>query len=138
MGLGSNVNGQLGNGSTTGFSIPNSPEVIMSNVVAVSAGEEFTMAVNADNYLYAWGANWAGQLGDGSVIDRHNPVRIMANVLSVSAGHSHTLALNVDRILLAWGNNRFGQIGDGTRSHRTNDSTYHTPIRIMDNIMMLE
>jgi Regulator of chromosome condensation (RCC1) repeat len=42
-----------------------------------------------------WGANWYGQLGDGSGTDQWTPVRIGTETRWVSAvsGYEHTLAL---------------------------------------------
>ena len=57
----------------------------MENVAAVSTfgftrDAASTMVVKTDGSLWAWGNNWAGQLGDGTTEYRHSPVKIMDNV----------------------------------------------------------
>src|SRR5207248_2986293 len=61
------------------------------------------------------GANWSGQIGDGSAAIECFPVQIGASDwASFAAGGGHTLALKADRTLWAWGSNEEGQLGDGT------------------------
>ena len=65
----------------------------------LSAGRTHTVAIGADGSLWAWGGNRAGQLGDGTTIDRLSPVRIGADYdwASVSAGQrgwdAHTASI---------------------------------------------
>ncbi len=82
----------------------------------VSAGSGFSVAVDRDGSVWAWGANWAGQLGDGTTEDRSLPVQVTeaANITMVSAGCDHVLARRADGTVLAWGSNEGGQLGDGT------------------------
>ena len=58
-----------------------------------------SLAVQSDGTLWAWGANWTGQLGDGSTDDRRTPVHVMDNVSAISTGGLHSLALTTDRIM---------------------------------------
>jgi len=57
------------------------PVKIMDDVAEVSAGGSHTMAIKTDGSLWAWGANHAGQLGDGTTIDQHTPLRIIDSVI---------------------------------------------------------
>jgi len=76
-GWGNNASGQLGNGTTSNGNIPNPyPVWIMDNVAEVSVGTNHTLAITTDGYLWAWGRNWSGQLGDNTDIDRDSPVLI--------------------------------------------------------------
>ena len=79
------------------------------------------MALKADGTVWAWGTNWAGQLGDGTNIDRATPVQVagLMNVIGIDAGEFHTLALKADGTVWAWGNNDYGQLGDGTTTRRS-------------------
>ncbi len=74
----------------------------------------------------AWGANFFGQLGNGTTVDSKlpggvNDTGILAGkiVLSVAAGSSHNLAVCSDGTVAAWGNNEFGQLGDGSKTARS-------------------
>jgi alpha-tubulin suppressor-like RCC1 family protein len=120
--------GQLGISESDYSWESRTPTRIMSNVVAVSAGRNYTMAITSDGVLWGWGDNGEGQLGDGTTIDRHTPVRIMENVAAVSAGRSHTMAITTDGVLYAWGANEMGQLGIGK------STVADTPQRVMQNM----
>ena len=87
-GLGGNLSGQLGNGTTFGES--SLTRVTQdSNWIAVSCGEEFTVAIKSDSTVWAWGINRYGQLGQGT--NRTNssiPIQIgtQSNYTTISSG----------------------------------------------------
>ncbi|MCL1874890.1 MAG: InlB B-repeat-containing protein [Synergistaceae bacterium] len=117
---GANGNGQLGLGNTGG-----SYNTIMRvgtdiDWKAISAGGSYVMALKTDDSLWAWGANYNRQLGDGTTTQRDSPVRVGAdtNWKAVSAGDEHTMAIKTDGSLWAWGVNNNGQLGDGTATSR--------------------
>jgi len=101
------------------------------SVVAISAGEEYSLAIKSDGSLWAWGYNEFGQLGDGTKEDRLTPVKIMDDVKSISAGKGHSLAIKNDGSLWAWGANADGQLGDGTTENRL------IPLKIMDGVITI-
>lgn len=86
----------------------------------VAAGGSHTMALRNDGTLWSWGANWDGQLGDGTTIERTNPVRVqgLTNMTAVSAGMGHNVALRSDGTVWTWGGNWYGYLGDGTMENR--------------------
>jgi alpha-tubulin suppressor-like RCC1 family protein len=122
---GSNEFGQLGDGTEINKS---APVRIMSDVIAISAGDDHSLAIRGDGSLWAWGSNEFGQLGDGSTISRTEPVRIMGDVTAISAGEAFSLAIRRDGSLWAWGWNGGEQLGDGTTTDRI------TPVKIMDDV----
>ena len=74
---GDNGYGQLGDGTTTTrlspLAIPG-----LSEVVAVAATRYLhTVALKSDGTMMAWGNNDSGQLGDGTMKDRHSPVAVL-------------------------------------------------------------
>ena len=81
----------------------------------VAVGSFYTVALRNDGTVWAWGANGAGQLGDGTTTNRRTPVQVqgLANVTAVSVSLSNIVALRSDGTVWAWGDNFHGQLGDG-------------------------
>jgi alpha-tubulin suppressor-like RCC1 family protein len=94
--------------------------------VGVVAGDEHACAWLSDGTAMCWGCNEAGQLGDGTFIDRATPVVVkgLAGVQSMSAGQGNTCALLTGGQVSCWGASQFGQGGTGQ------DLTYPTPTMV--------
>lgn len=89
----------------------------VTEVIAASKRYAHTLALTNDG-LYAWGLNYRGQLGDGTVIDRSTPTKVVfppevTSVTAVAAGYIHSLAITNDG-LYAWGQSWTGQLGNGS------------------------
>jgi alpha-tubulin suppressor-like RCC1 family protein len=92
-----------------------------------SAGYEHTCGVTIGDLAYCWGANWGGQIGDGTNIERHlRPVRVAGGLRfrEVNAGFFHTCGVTTDNLAYCWGLNLEGQLGDGS------STTRETPVRV--------
>jgi alpha-tubulin suppressor-like RCC1 family protein len=116
---GDNSNGQLGLGTTTSFSTPQT--VTLSNVSEISAGNGHSEIYlsSGTNRVRTFGLNASGQIGNGGITNQTSPVSVtQSNVSQVSAGGSHSLALT-NTGFAAWGANGSGQLGDGTTIQRT-------------------
>ncbi len=122
---GSNVYGQLGDGTTTDSYYPIK---VLSGVKAACAGSGLSLAIKTDNTLWTWGNNYDGQVGDGTTTERKRPVKVLDNVKAVAGGWDYTLALKTDGSLWAWGDNFYGQLGDGTTTDRLR------PVKVMDGV----
>jgi alpha-tubulin suppressor-like RCC1 family protein len=112
---GSNSVGQLGNGSTTPAQrlVPDQLSAL-SNVTAVAAGADHSLALLSDGSVWAWGANMSGQLGDGTNTLQRTPVPVnsLTDVIAIAAGQTFSLALKSDKTVWAWGSDSNGQLGD--------------------------
>ena len=77
---GRNDKGQLGNGTTndswTRVEVKTDKNESIRNAVAVAAAGNFSMALTSDGYVYAWGENNFGQLGDGTTTNRTKAVLV--------------------------------------------------------------
>lgn len=124
---GGNAFGQLGDGTREARLTPvqvrqNAGGAPLRDVVAVSAGQSFSVVLRADGRVLAWGSNAAGQLGDGTREHRATPMPVMSAegngpltaVKAVSAGRQHVAALLENGTVVAWGLNSDGQLGNGT------------------------
>ncbi|WNG57907.1 hypothetical protein F0U59_26500 [Archangium gephyra] len=117
---GNNGSGELGDGTAYQWRNTAAPVLDLTNVVSVTAGWGFSLALRADGTVWAWGANWSGQLGLGETSDWYvlRPVQVpgLVDVVAISAGGAHALALREDGTVWAWGDNAYGQLGGATAS----------------------
>ena len=86
----------------------------------VSMGSHHALAIKNDGSLWSWGANFYGQLGDGTSVSKSSPVQIgfSQDWSVISAGAGHSMAIKNDGTLWAWGFNKYGQLGDGTHTDK--------------------
>ncbi len=119
---GNNVYGQLGtdNNLTLSTAVPIQVPGL-SNVVAISAGLNFSIALLSNGTVRAWGANTSGQLGAGDTVWRYQPTAVSAltDIVSIDAGAETALARRSNGTLVGWGSNRYGSLGDGVSLNRT-------------------
>lgn len=116
-------NGALGNGLTAPSSAP--VWVRMpgdAEATTVAAGSGFSLALTRGGDVYAWGANAAGQLGDGSHASRVLPVKVAipsgVKIIGIAAGEQVGYALTSGGQIYAWGDNSRGQLGDNSTVSR--------------------
>lgn len=75
--IGENTAGQLGNGSTRDSESMVQATGLQSGVIAISATYNNTCALTSAGEVKCWGANTAGQLGDGTMKDSSTPVTVV-------------------------------------------------------------
>lgn len=131
---GGNGDGQLGNGSTA-LSVDSPVEITPrfdledgEVLVKVELGGAHSAALTSRGRLFVWGANWFGQLGNGTYDNQVTPQDITGflglaegeAIASVALGSGHDAATESSlgrtsegRVFL-WGNNALGQLGRAT------------------------
>jgi alpha-tubulin suppressor-like RCC1 family protein len=121
---------QLGDGGTLNEAAPEPIEnplcgpASLTNPVALAAGYDFSLAIDAKGVVWAWGDDYIGQLGDGANTTLITPTLISgtSNFVSVAAGYNQTLALAADEHVWAWGDNSYGQLGLGDSAPSSTNS----------------
>jgi alpha-tubulin suppressor-like RCC1 family protein len=144
---GHNLNGQLGDGTTTGRLTPVDVSGI-STAEDIAAGGSHSLAMLLDGKIMSWGNNLDGQLGDGTNNEKHTPQSVVDNDPPIaSAGAditSGTAPLNVT--FTGSGTDTDGSIasygwdfGDGNTSSEQNpaytydnDGTYDVTLTVTD------
>jgi alpha-tubulin suppressor-like RCC1 family protein len=118
---GRNVDGQLGDNTTTVRFAPVEVSGLSSAVGVIAAGESHSCALSTGSGVDCWGLNASGQLGDGTTERRLAPVGVAGlsgDVVAIAAGRRHTCVLTSVGSVMCWGSNFYGALGDGTTTNR--------------------
>jgi parallel beta-helix repeat protein len=145
---GRNIQGQCGNGESgsgkkeltpvivlSGQQDPNNPNSYLKDIIAVSAGEGHSMALDINGFVYTWGENSDGQLGNGTNDPCTTPVKVVGpdlnnngnhepnegyleNIVAISAAYWHCIAIDTDGTIWTWGRGSSGRLGLGDSSNR--------------------
>ena len=95
---------------------------IPAKVVQVATGGFVSLALTEDGFVYAWGEDTYGQMGQGTTDTNVNtPVKVkgvggsgfLSNITKISCRWVHCMALASDGTLYAWGRIIQSQLGDG-------------------------
>ncbi|MBL8916590.1 MAG: hypothetical protein JNM17_38170 [Archangium sp.] len=80
----------------------------------LASGHHFTCALAERGTVSCWGANEAGQLGDGTRETRLSPVRVLglSGATDLACGSNHACVVTAKNEVLCWGNNGAGGAGD--------------------------
>jgi alpha-tubulin suppressor-like RCC1 family protein len=115
---GLNSSYQLGDGTTTQRNRPVLVDGLWGIVaIASGTGSDHSLAIRGgDRAVFAWGANGAGTLGDGTTVARATPVRVqgLTNVVWIGTSAQISTAVGADGTLWSWG--QAGMVGDGSTS----------------------
>ncbi|MEN3371116.1 MAG: hypothetical protein V7609_3259 [Verrucomicrobiota bacterium] len=126
---GVNWNGRLGDGGTTSRFVPArvkkspAPNDYLTGIVSIAAGGGTIAAVDADGFVWTWGAGANGALGNGFTKDSSYPVQ----VLQANSNNASTPLFGMSEVacgssgfciararygtVFGWGSNAFSQLG---------------------------
>jgi len=95
----------------------------------VAAGNSYSLFIDKNtDYIWAWGINNSGQLGNNSTISSRTPVSVLGatkTFCKISAGNNHFVAIDKNGRVWAWGLNSFGQLGINVTTSRM------TPVSVL-------
>jgi alpha-tubulin suppressor-like RCC1 family protein len=135
---GSNLFGQLGNGTTTSSSSAGPLSGLLTATIAdagtiYSGGTAEHACARIGDTLQCWGANVFGELGDRTTDNNSSPVvafdgktaatKLAPGAHSVAVGGRHTCAINANGDVMCWGANHRYQLGSAVLTPQ------RTPIR---------
>ncbi|CAG0920580.1 unnamed protein product [Notodromas monacha] len=116
------------------------------DIVTAACGGSYTLALNSEGQIFAWGSNTAGQLGfgkaDESCVSKPTFLRAFGGkrVVQIAAGDQHSVALVESKFeflclqtgeLFAWGSNNHGQLGIGKKGGQEN---FPVPIKTLEGV----
>jgi len=116
---GTNLDGRVGNGTTTDVTAPISlSDAFPKPVTAVAAGARHSLALDEAGDVWSWGSGADGRLGTGvSTADAHAPVRIEGfggrRIVAIDAGNAFSVAVDTEGDVWTWGRGVEGQLGNG-------------------------
>jgi len=109
---GDNNNGQLGDGTTNNSNVPvavktNGTDMDGKTIVQVSAGEEHTIALDAEGNIYEWGTMFGiySRITTPRLLDVVGTVIANKIITKVVAGNRYSAAIASDGTVYAWGDN---------------------------------
>jgi alpha-tubulin suppressor-like RCC1 family protein len=106
-GWGYNYYGQLGIGKENyEFLYSLVPvKVLIEDVIQISTGYDFALALKSDGTVWAWGSNEYNQLGIEGIENSNIPIKVnnLDNIVKVSAGSAKSVALKNDGTVWIWG-----------------------------------
>ena len=129
---GSNVGGQLGNGTENDSSVPicisDTENSVLKgkNIKNISLSGNTVCALDDNGKVYTWGENNYGQLGNGTttnssmpicISDTENSVLKGKNIKNISANGYTVCAIDDNGKVYTWGKNNYGQLGNGTTTN---------------------
>jgi alpha-tubulin suppressor-like RCC1 family protein len=93
--------------------------VFSGNIKKIVSGKSHTLILTNDGYVFAFGWNKAGQIGNGNDLNIFQPVEVKLNkneylkdIIDIGGGDVHSIVLKMDGTVLTWGGNYSGQLGN--------------------------
>lgn len=139
--FGDNHHGQLGNGTTKCTYIPvliNGTAFGGAAIASISSGNQHSGAVDVNGQIWMWGANYNGQIGNGTTTDQTTPTNIVPvagqTCTDLTLGGSndgvngHTMAILTNNQVWAWGTDADSQLGD------TGSTNQDSPINVTSHL----
>jgi alpha-tubulin suppressor-like RCC1 family protein len=134
---GSNASGKLGNGTLFLSATPSFVVDLTITPMAVSAGGNFSCALDVTGSAHCWGSNSSGQLGFGVAGGGPfvTPVAVASPVpfTAITTGDRHACALTAVGDAYCWGGGVWGQLGVGPPATQCGPELCETRPRKIDN-----
>ncbi|CAN5257358.1 hypothetical protein BH11PSE11_BH11PSE11_15740 [soil metagenome] len=95
------------------------------NLQKVVPADSHTLMLKADRSVLAFGDNSFGQIGDGTLIYRNEPVPVtgLSDIVAIAPSTQFSIALDASGRVWAWGTDTYGQLGRGSVLSRSIPAT---------------
>lgn len=112
----------------------------LSNIVAIAAGNKFSLALTENGQVLTWGWDNFDTLGNGQNVEYTDTpqyvvgvdgIGTLSNIKAISAGPNCVAALDNDGSVYTWGWNYDGQLGNGYKASSDLEQ-FNTPQRVLD------
>ena len=103
---GRNTFGQIGDGTINTQRRTPVQVTSLANIIAITAGSEYNLALKGDGTVWSWGRNTLNQLGDGSSTNRVTPVQVSGlslPTIAIAAAGAHSLIVDNTGSMWAFG-----------------------------------
>jgi alpha-tubulin suppressor-like RCC1 family protein len=113
---GQNFRGQLGDNSVTEQLTPVSVAGTIKTFCEISAGVEYSIAIDKNGRAWGWGNTYSGTLGNNESRFRWTPMSVVGAIKTFCKINSiqHSVAIDKNGQIWSWGFNSNGQLGDNT------------------------
>ncbi|HEY5895710.1 MAG TPA: chitobiase/beta-hexosaminidase C-terminal domain-containing protein [Chthoniobacterales bacterium] len=120
--------GQLGNGPNTAnqlvpVQVTKTDGTPLTDIVAIAAGYDFSLAVAGDGSLWGWGNGTGLANGSSASLNRAALTASINHIVQISAKSSKAIALKDDGSVWTWGYS-YGGFGNGTTGYS------YTPVQV--------
>lgn len=91
------------------------PPSVLSGIIALGSGNNFSCALRNDGLVYCWGSNASGVFGNGSLAGSPVPVETSGpqRFIALAVGDANVCGLTAVGDAYCWGDNLNGQVGTG-------------------------
>lgn len=113
---GNNINGTLGDGTTTNRTVPTEVSGGHTDWTAIYANQA-SCGIRAGGRAFCWGLNNNGGIGDGTLVNKSVPTEVSGGFTdwySIYAGARGACGARLNGTVWCWGPGTSGQIGNGT------------------------
>jgi alpha-tubulin suppressor-like RCC1 family protein len=110
---GSDHEGILGDGQVTPIDLQTPTTIAPAITWQQVSLADHACGLDDTQTIYCWGSNANGQLGDGTLLERHapTPLSVPTGWTAVTSGINHSCGLGTDGGLWCWGLNTAGECG---------------------------